>query len=582
MATYSRPGVYVQETLNPIAPIVGASSATVASFVGAADKGPTTPTLISSWSQYITLFGGWNTIANNNLPLAVYMYFSNGGNQAYILRVPGSGAAAATRTLSDQAGSPVTTLSLTAANVGSWGNGLNVTVSPSAVGVATALVTAASATGGVVTYTANNSFTAGQVVSITGLSTTAFNLTNVVIASATATQFTVSNAATGTAVTLANGTASTQATYFNLAVYSGGTTASSLVEQWPNLTMKSTDPRYAVNVINQNSKYLTAVDLGSSSASPLNNPASVTNQSLSTGSDGSAVTGSTIVSYAFGSPSPLDVVKNSLVINVAGYTDAATVNSAISYAVTRQDGFVVIDGINDTAANQLTLAASYTATSFAAVYYPQITIADPTVGAGAPAGATKTIGAGGAVAGLYASTDASRGVFKAPAGLNARLAGAVAVTPLSNADLDSLNSANAAVNAIRYIPGAGIVVFGSRTLQAGFVTQYVPVRRSLIYIEKALTDLTRFAIFEPNDSRLWARLDATVSNFLNTFWAQGGLAGTNSANAYFVKCDADNNPQSSIDNGYVNIQVGVALQRPAEFVVINIGQFDGGTTITQG
>jgi uncharacterized protein len=504
MTTYARPGVYVQETLNPIQPIAGASANTVAALIGATDRGPTTPTLVTSWSQYVNLFGSWNTGASNALPLGAYMYFANGGNQAYILRVPGASAAASTRTFNDNAGTPQQTLKLEAKNVGKWGNSLNVSI------------------------TASNS--------------------------------------TG---------------YFNVIVYLGGSTAGYIVEQWTDVTMNAADSRYAVTVINNNSTYLKATDLASTTTAPDNNPAVVSNQSLSTGSDGSAVSGSTIVSYAFGSPSPFDTITQSLVINIPGYTDATTINAAIAYAAsTRTDGFVVIDGINDTAANQLTLAATYTATSQAAVYYPQVTIADPTVTVGAPSGATKTLGAGAAVAGLYALTDASRGVFKAPAGLQSRLAGVVSVPALSNADLDSLNSAAAPVNAIRYIPGSGIVVFGARTLKPGYVDKYVPVRRSLIYIEKSLTDLTRFAIFEPNDYRLWARLNAACSTFLTTFWSQGGLAGASPAAAYFVKCDSTNNPQSSIDNGYVNIQVGVALQRPAEFVVINIGQYNGGTTVT--
>jgi len=597
MATYARPGTYVQETLNPIAPIAGASSTTVGAFVGASDRGPTTPTLITSWSQYTSLYGGWNTIANNNLPIAVYLYFANGGSGTYVLRVPGSGATAGTRSFSDNAGSPQPTLKLSASSVGSWGGSLNVTISNSNTGVLNAVVTAASATGGVVTYTANNTFTAGQIVSITGLSTSAFNLTNVTIATATSTQFTVSNAATGTAVTGASASAITQSNYFNISVYLGGTTSAYLVEQWPNLIMKSTDPRYAVNVINQSSKYIVATDLGSTSVSPISNPSTQTNIALTSYSDGSVVTGSTIVAAAFGSPSPFDTIQNSLLINVAGFTDASTINSAISYASGRTDSFVVIDatsytgaagtsalsdGVTIDPASQLILSESYTSSSYAAVYYPQITISDPTAGVGAPSTSTKTVGAAGAVMGIYAATDASRGVFKAPAGLGSRVAGAVSVPSLSSANLDALNSDAAPVNAIRYIPGAGIVVFGSRTLQPGFVTQYVPVRRTLIYLEKSLTDLTRFAIFEPNDSRLWARINATVSNFLTSFWSQGGLAGSQASNAFFVKCDSDNNTQSAIDNGYVNIQVGVALQRPAEFVVINIGQFDGGTTITQG
>ena len=92
--------------------------------------------------------------------------------------------------------------------------------------------------------------------------------------------------------------------------------------------------------------------------------------------------------------------------------------------------------------------------------------------------------------------------------------------------------------------------------------------------------MSQFAVFEPNDERLWRRLVATLEGSLNNFWRQGGLRGGTPAEAFYVKCDAELNPQASIDNGLVNIEVGVALQRPAEFVVIKIGQFDGGTTVT--
>jgi len=502
MATYLRPGVYVQETLNPIQPVVGPASNTVAAFLGANDRGPTIPTLVTSWSQYVNLFGSWNTVQNNNLPLALYMYFANGGQQAYVTRVPGASAVAATRSFNDTEGTPAATLKISAASSGTWGNSINISI------------TAGSTTG-----------------------------------------------------------------YFNLVVYYGGSSAGNIVEQWTDISMIATDARYAINVINNNSIWIVATDLGAAGTGATRNPSSVANAALSTGSDGSAVTGTGIVSAL----SLYDNIRQSLVINIPGYTDATTINGAISYATgtTRpNDAFVVIDGVNDTAPNQLTLSATYTPTSYAAVYYPSLTIADPTVGVGASTGAIKTVGAGAAVVGLYAATDASRGVFKAPAGLQARLAGVVSVPSLSMADLDSLNSSAAPVNAIRYISGSGIVVFGSRTLKPGYVDRYVPVRRSLIYLEKALRDLTQFAVFEPNDQRLWNRINASVSTFLTSYWAQGGLTGTSPQAAYFVKCDSDNNPQSSIDNGIVNIQVGVALQRPAEFVVINIGQYSGGTTVT--
>ena len=499
MTAYLRPGVYVQETLNPVQPVVGPSSDSVAAFVGANDRGPTTPTLVTSWSQYVTKFGSWNTNASNDLPLGVYMFFANGGNRAYVTRVVGTSAVSATRTFNDRQGTPAATLTVTALNEGTWGNNINISVSNAA--------------------------------------------------------------ATG---------------YFNLVVYYGGSSAANIVEQWNELSMVSTDARYALKVVNNNSNYITLANASSPATAPTNNPAVVSNQALSTGANGGSVSGTTISNAL----SLYDTIEQSLILNAPGFTDDTTVNNLISYADDRKDVFVVIDGVDDTVANQLTLAASYTASSAAAVYYPQITIADPTVTVGSPAGATKTIGAGAAVAGLYAATDASRGVFKAPAGLQARLAGAVSVASLTSSELDSLNSASAAVNAIRFISGSGIVVFGSRTLKAGYIDRYVPVRRTLIYLEKSLKDLTRFAIFEPNDARLWSRLDATVSSFLTSFWTQGGLTGSTPSQAFFVKVDAENNSQASVDNGIVNIQVGVALQRPAEFVVINIGQYSGGTTVT--
>ena len=496
---FQRPGVYVQETLNPVQPVVGPNSESVGAFVGANDRGPTTPTLVNSWSQYVNKFGSWNYTATNDLPLAVYLFFTNGGSSAYIQRVVGSGADVATRTLTDRAGTPLDTLQVDSVNAGTWGNSINISIADS------------SATG-----------------------------------------------------------------FFDLTVYYGGTTTANVVERWTDLSMSESAPRYAPSVINNNSNYIFVTDLQSASTGNTKNPSVISNQSLTTGADGDTVVGSDIVTAL----SSFDVITQSLILNAPGFTDASTVNGLISYAEDREDVFVVVDGIDDTAANQISLADTYTASSFGAVYFPALVISDPTAGVGAPRNSTKTVGAGGAVVGLFASTDASRGVFKAPAGLTTRVSGAVSVAALTNSELDSLNSNGKAVNAIRYIPGSGIVVMGSRTLKSGYIDRYVPVRRTLIYLEKALKDLTQFAIFEPNDEALWRRLDATVSSFLTSFWSQGGLRGASPSDAYFVKVDADNNPQASIDNGEVHLEVGVALQRPAEFVIIKIGQYDGGTTVT--
>lgn len=501
MASVQRPGVYVEETLNPIQTIAGPASNTVAAFVGVNDRGPVTPTLVSSWSEYTSKYGSWNTTASNDLPLAVYMFFMNGGSQAYILRtVDELTATSATRTLSDRGGTPAATLILNAVNPGAWGNALSVAITDSVV--------------------------SGK---------------------------------------------------FNLIVYKGGSANSNIVERFTDLSMTSTDGRYAPSVINEGSLYLSAIDANSASTGSTRNPSvQATPLSLASGNNGSSISGTELVAAL----SDFDVIEQSLLLNLPGYTDASTVNGAIEYAEDRGDVFVIVDGIDDTAANQIALAGSYSASSQAAVYYPRITISDPTLGSGAPSNATKLVVPGGAVAGLFVKTDNSRGVFKAPAGLLSRLAGAVSVKKLTNAELDNLNSSSAPVNAIKFVSGSGIVVMGAKTLNTGYIDKYVPVRRTLIYLRKSLVSLSEFAIFEPNDQALWRRLNASISSFLTQFWSQGGLRGATPAEAFFVKIDSSNNTQTTIDNGEVHIEVGVALQRPAEYIIIKIGQFDGGNTVT--
>ena len=175
---------------------------------------------------------------------------------------------------------------------------------------------------------------------------------------------------------------------------------------------------------------------------------------------------------------------------------------------------------------------------------------------------------------MYLRTDATTGPFKAPAGLTANVAGVVATEKsFTTAELDSLNAATCPVNPIRQVPGAGISVMGARTLkQDGTANKYVNMRRSLIYIRKSLQNLTEFALFENNNVQLWGRINTTLNTFLNEYRNQGGLRGNTPADAYFIKCDAENNTAASIASGEVRIEVGVALQYPAEFVVINLSQ----------
>jgi phage tail sheath protein FI len=178
------------------------------------------------------------------------------------------------------------------------------------------------------------------------------------------------------------------------------------------------------------------------------------------------------------------------------------------------------------------------------------------------------------------ATDKRVGPFQTPAGIEAKVVDAVALEhAFTNDELDLLNVGNLTsgayypVNAIRNLPGAGIVVMGGRTLkQDNTANRYVAMRRSLIYIEKRLNDLAQFAIFESNDETLWARLTTVLGNFLNDYRNQGGLRGENADAAFFIKCDTENNTPATIANGEVHVEVGVALEYPAEFIIINLSQ----------
>ena len=172
-----------------------------------------------------------------------------------------------------------------------------------------------------------------------------------------------------------------------------------------------------------------------------------------------------------------------------------------------------------------------------------------------------------------------RGVAKAPAGLGATLLGAYGLeTIINNIDQGLLTQAN--VNCLIAVPGSGIVVWGARTLSPYLITRYVSVERSMIYLSTKMVALTKFAVFEPNDYILWNQVTSVLTQFLSQFWQSGGLQGVTASQAFYVLCDSSNNLQSSIQQGIINIEVGVALQFPAEFVVIHVGQWAGGQSIS--
>jgi hypothetical protein len=193
-------------------------------------------------------------------------------------------------------------------------------------------------------------------------------------------------------------------------------------------------------------------------------------------------------------------------------------------------------------------------------------------------GQMEVFAASGAVAGIIARTDGTRGVWKAPAGLDATLTGvpslSVSLTDAENGELNPLG-----INCMRAFPAAGRVVWGARTLrgndQLADEYKYIPVRRTALYIEESLFRGLQWVVFEPNDEPLWAQIRLNVGAFMHDLFRQGAFQGSSPRDAYFVKCDKDTTTQSDINLGIVNVLIGFAPLKPAEFVVVKLQQMAG-------
>jgi phage tail sheath protein FI len=205
---------------------------------------------------------------------------------------------------------------------------------------------------------------------------------------------------------------------------------------------------------------------------------------------------------------------------------------------------------------------------FAALYYPWIEVRDPI------SKRQLLIPPSGHMAGIWARTDGERGVHKAPANESVRGATQLAFQ-LAHAEQGELNRNG--INCIRTFPGRGPVVWGARTLcQSDPEWRYLNVRRLFNYISESIMQGTQWAVFEPNDERLWLRLSVATSSFLTRVWRDGALFGATPNEAFYVKCDAQTNPPDEVDAGRVTIEVGISPVKPAEFVVFKISQFTAG------
>ncbi len=255
-------------------------------------------------------------------------------------------------------------------------------------------------------------------------------------------------------------------------------------------------------------------------------------------------------------------------------TKAAVITSLVTHCKNMGDRIAILDApqsIVDPAKDLVRLlpptdGALYPATDFAAVYTPWLVVFDEATRS------EKEVPPSGHIAGIYARVDATRGVHKAPA--NEQVFGVIRPSVrIGKAQQAAVNLAGG--NCIRTMNGA-LKVWGARTLAGdASLHKYVPIRRLLSFLYKSIDHGTQWAVFEPNGPDLWARIIRNVGSFLTSVWSQGALAGTSAQEAFYIKCDAENNPPDQRASGLLVVEVGVATVFPAEFVVFRIQQFTG-------
>lgn len=296
--------------------------------------------------------------------------------------------------------------------------------------------------------------------------------------------------------------------------------------------------------------------------------------SVTAGSDGAEITTDQPYIDAF---ARLNDKEDVSLIAVPGVGSSDLVSAGMNYCANRSlsDCFFIGDmkPSDDTVdeaknfRNAITMKNSY-----GAIYAPWVRMLDPTGRSSTPI----LVPPSGFVAGLYAKTDAQRGVWKAPAGTSAALGGSVGLgvnfTDVQQGNLNPLN-----VNVIRQFAGSGIVVWGARTVTADPAWNYIPVRRMAIFLRVSIYRGIQWAVFEPNDEDLWASLRLNIGAFMMTLFRQGAFQGETPTKAFFVKCDNETTTQADIDAGIVNVLVGFAPLKPAEFVVVKISQKVGQT-----
>jgi Bacteriophage tail sheath protein len=521
-ATLTYPGVYIEEVPSGVRTITAVATS-ITAFAGRALRGPTDhddkecPTVVNSFADFVRVFGGlW---VESAMTFAVRDFFDNGGSQALVVRLfrPGTGNAKATLTAS--------TLSLEAAHPGAWGNKLRMRVDHETR-------------------------------------------------------------------PLPDGTADPNT--FNLQVRDDATGG---IEEFRNVSHQQTHARRIDRVLLNESNFVRAVGIPATRPTAHNPPPanqdvwSDTTGSLNQGVDqpDEANDGLPLESDDFNS-SAKEAAKQGIfalrkadlfnLLCIPPYKDNDAKDPVIASAAKlceERRAFLIVDPLstwNDKNDPKVDFSGVLgTNSRNAALFFPRLRRPNPLRD-----NQEEDFAPCGAVAGIFARTDAQRGVWKAPAGLDAQLVGVPKLSvPLTDAENGELNPLG--VNCLRVQPGAGRVVWGARTMQGSdrlaSEWKYIPVRRMALFIEESLYRGTQWVVFEPNDEPLWSQIRLNIGAFMQGLFRQGAFQGATPQKAYFVKCDSETTTQDDINRGIVNIHVGFAPLRPAEFVVIRIQQMAG-------
>ncbi|MFC5730652.1 MULTISPECIES: phage tail sheath family protein [Nocardioides] len=515
MPNYLSPGVYVEEMPAGTRPIEGVGTS-VAAFVGLAAKGPVNePILVSNWSQFTDSFGDF--VENSYLAHSVYGWFLNGGGNCFVVRIaPNSG----------RKGGGSTPKAIAAPKVASLGG-----------------------------YQVKSIAKGAQAEKKIELS-----------------------------VEPAGGQNPPEGE-FKLVVKVDGKP----VETHDHVTTKAQDNNIATKV-NQASKLINLEETTEgSSLTPISQGSvelvapEVTPEPPSTENLGAGdYVGDVAQRTGFGGLEAIDEVTMVAAPDLAAALEQEAIDldtfkavqlGMIAHCELMGDRVAILDtppGLNAQQVLDWRVKQAGYDSKFATMYWPWVEVFDPA------AGANRFVPPSGHMAGIWARSDDTRGVHKAPA--NEVVRGALRLqTSITKAEHDLLNPVG--INCVRSFPGRGVRVWGARTLSSEAEWRYLNVRRLFNYLEESILMGTQWVVFEPNDPDLWARIRRTISSFLINEWRKGALFGTTPDEAFFVKCDSETNPAEGIDAGQVVCQIGVAPVKPAEFVIFQLSQFSGGTSL---